>query len=62
MIAKLSEAVKVSLADPAVRKRLEDVGVEIPPADKQTPEALRAHQKAEAAKWWPVIKAAGVKP
>jgi tripartite-type tricarboxylate transporter receptor subunit TctC len=62
VIAKLSEAVKTSLADPAVRKRLEDVGVEIPPADKQTPEALRAHQKAEAAKWWPVIKAAGVKP
>jgi tripartite-type tricarboxylate transporter receptor subunit TctC len=62
VIVKLSEAVKAALADPAVRKRLEDVGVEIPPVDQQTPEALRAHQKAEADKWWPVIKAAGVKP
>jgi tripartite-type tricarboxylate transporter receptor subunit TctC len=62
VIEKLNAAVKVALADPAVRKRLEDVGVEITPVDKQTPEALRAHQKAEAAKWWPVIKAAGVKP
>ena len=62
VVAKLNEAVKVTLADPAVRKRLEDVGVEISPADKQNPEALRAHQRAEVAKWWPVIKSAGIKP
>jgi tripartite-type tricarboxylate transporter receptor subunit TctC len=62
VIEKLNAAVKTALADPAVRKRLEDVGVEIAPVDKQTPEALRAHQKAEVAKWWPVIKAANVKP
>jgi hypothetical protein len=36
--------------------------LEATPANRQTPEALRAHQKAEADKWWPVIKAAGVKP
>jgi tripartite-type tricarboxylate transporter receptor subunit TctC len=62
VIEKLNAAAKTALADPAVRKRLEDVGVEIAPLDKQTPEALRAHQKAEVAKWWPVIKAANVKP
>jgi hypothetical protein len=50
------------LADPAVRKRLGDVGVDIPPVDRQTPEALHALQKSEAAKWWPMIKAANVKP
>jgi tripartite-type tricarboxylate transporter receptor subunit TctC len=62
VIAKLNEAVKAALADAAVRKRLEEVGVEIPPVEKQTPEALRAHQRAEANKWWPVIKAANVRP
>ena len=62
VIAKLNAAVVESLADPAVRKRLGDVGVEIAPRDQQTPEVLRALQKTEAAKWWPMIKAAGVKP
>jgi tripartite-type tricarboxylate transporter receptor subunit TctC len=60
-IGKLNAAVVAALADPAVKKRLGDVGVDIPPRDQQTPEALRALQKAEAAKWWPMIKAAGVK-
>jgi tripartite-type tricarboxylate transporter receptor subunit TctC len=62
VIAKLNAAVVESLADPAVRKRLGDVGVEIAPRDQQTPEVLRALQKTEAAKWWPMIKAAGVRP
>jgi tripartite-type tricarboxylate transporter receptor subunit TctC len=62
IIGKLNDAVKTALADAAVRKRLAEVGVEIPPADKQTPEALRQHQKAEADKWWPVIKAASIRP
>jgi hypothetical protein len=43
-------------------KRFGDLGLDATPANRQTPEALRAHQKAEADKWWPVIKAAGVKP
>jgi tripartite-type tricarboxylate transporter receptor subunit TctC len=62
IVAKLNGAAKEALADPAVRKRLADVGVEIPALDKQTPGALRALQKAEAEKWWPMIKAANVKP
>lgn len=62
IVAKLNGAAKEALADPAVRKRLADVGVEIPAVDKQTPDALHALQKAEAAKWWPMIKAANVKP
>ena len=45
-----------------VRKRLADIGQDIPPREQQTAEALRAYQKAEAEKWWPMIKAAGVKP
>jgi tripartite-type tricarboxylate transporter receptor subunit TctC len=62
IVAKLNAATKEALADPAVKKRLNDVGVDLPPLDQQTPEALRALQKAEAAKWWPIIKAAEVKP
>lgn len=61
-IAKLNGAIVDALADDNVRRRLGDVGLEIAAADQQTPEALRAHQRAEAAKWWPVIKAAGIKP
>jgi tripartite-type tricarboxylate transporter receptor subunit TctC len=62
IVARLNAATKEALADPAVKKRLNDVGVDLPPLDQQTPEALRALQKAEAAKWWPIIKAANVKP
>jgi len=60
-IAKLNAAVVDALADPAVRQRLADVGLDIPPREQQTPEALAAHQKAEIDKWWPIIKAANVK-
>jgi tripartite-type tricarboxylate transporter receptor subunit TctC len=61
VVMKLNAAAREALADPAVKKRLEDIGQEIPPADQQTPEALRAHHKAETDKWWPVIKTAGIK-
>jgi len=62
IIAKLNAAMVDALADENVRKRLADIGQEIPPREQQTAEALRAYQKAEADKWWPIIKAAGVKP
>ncbi|TMJ00086.1 MAG: tripartite tricarboxylate transporter substrate binding protein BugD [Alphaproteobacteria bacterium] len=62
IIAKLNAAVVDALADPAVRQRLADVGLEIPPREQQTPQALGAYQKAEIEKWWPIIKAANIKP
>jgi hypothetical protein len=49
------------LADPAVRTRLSDLGMEIFPRDQQTSEVLAAFQKAEIEKWWPINKAAGIK-
>jgi hypothetical protein len=45
-----------ALADPAVRSRLGDLGMEIFPREWQTPEALAALVKADAEKWWPLIK------
>ena len=61
VIAKLDAAVVETLADPAVRQRFMEIGQEIWPRDKQTPEALSAQQKAEIEKWWPIIKAANIK-
>lgn len=61
VVAKLNGAVREALADPAIRKRFQDLGQEIPAPEQQTPEALRAHHKAETDKWAPLIKAAGIK-
>jgi tripartite-type tricarboxylate transporter receptor subunit TctC len=59
--AKINAAVMDALADPMVRAQLAELGQEILPRDRQTPGALAAFQKAEIEKWWPIIKAAGIK-
>jgi tripartite-type tricarboxylate transporter receptor subunit TctC len=61
VIAKLVSATKAALADPNVRRRLAELGQDLPPLDQQGPEPLRAYQKAELDKWVPIIKAANVK-
>ena len=62
VIAKLSAAAMETLADPTMQQRLAQMGEEIPPREQQMPEALAAFQKAEIEKWWPIIKAANIKP
>jgi tripartite-type tricarboxylate transporter receptor subunit TctC len=61
IITRLNAAMIQVLADPVTRKRLGDLGIQISAVDQQSPEALRAFQKAEAARWWPIMKASGIK-
>lgn len=61
VIAKLNAAAVDALNDLGVRKQLENLGLQLPPTSQLAPEALGAWQKAEIAKWWPMIKAANVK-
>ena len=61
IIAKLNATMLQVLADPSVQKRFGELGIEITPPAQQTPEALRAYQKQEAERWWPIIKASGIK-
>jgi tripartite-type tricarboxylate transporter receptor subunit TctC len=62
IVAKLNAAVVDAFADPAVRARLAELELQIPSREQQTPAALAALQKAEIEKWWPIVKAAGLKP
>jgi tripartite-type tricarboxylate transporter receptor subunit TctC len=61
IVMRLNGAVLDALADPAIRKRLEDLGLEVAPREQLTPEALRAFHEAEIEKWVPIVKAVDVK-
>lgn len=61
IVAKLNAAAVDALNDPGARKQLESLGLQMPPQDQLAPQALGGWQKAEIAKWWPIIKAADVK-
>lgn len=62
IVAKLNAATVEALADSDVRSRLAELALNIFPREQQTPAALAALQKAEIEKWWPIIKAANIKP
>jgi tripartite-type tricarboxylate transporter receptor subunit TctC len=60
-IARLNGAAVETLSDPVVRKRLAELGQDIFPRERQTPQALASFHKAEIDKWWPILKAANIK-
>jgi len=61
IIARLNVAATDALRDAQLKQRFTEMGQEVPPRERQTPEALAALQAAEIAKWWPIIKEAGIK-
>jgi tripartite-type tricarboxylate transporter receptor subunit TctC len=62
VVDELNAAAAEAMADPVFKQRMIDLALEMPPADELTPEALGALQKAGIEKWWPLMKAAGIKP
>src|ERR1051325_11226413 len=60
-IDKLNAAAVQAMADPGFKKRMVELALEMPPSDELTPEALAALQKREIDRWWPLMKAAGIK-
>ena len=59
--ARLNAVMMETLADPTVTRKFQELGLDKPVREQQTPEALRAFQKAEIDKWWPIIKAHNIK-
>ena len=60
-IARLNAVMVQVLAEPVVRTRFTELGLDVAAREQQTPEGLAAFHKAEIEKWWPIIKAANVK-
>jgi tripartite-type tricarboxylate transporter receptor subunit TctC len=61
VVAKLNAAAIKALDDPAVQKRIEALGMTVPAKAELTPKSLHDYHKSELDKWWPIIKAAGIK-
>ncbi len=59
VLSRINGAMKTALKDPALMKRLEDVGVQVVPESLQTPDGLRNHLRAEVERWGALIRKAG---
>jgi tripartite-type tricarboxylate transporter receptor subunit TctC len=62
VVDRLNAAAVQAMADPTFRKRMIELALEMPPSDQLTPEALLALQRTEIDRWWPLMRAAGIKP
>lgn len=58
-LAALNTALRTALKDPALVKRLDEVGVQVVAESLQTPEGLRTHLKSEIERWGALIRRAG---
>jgi tripartite-type tricarboxylate transporter receptor subunit TctC len=61
IVTRLNTAMMQALAEPDVRRRFAELGLDIAAREQQTPEGLARFQKTEMDKWWPIIKASGIR-
>jgi tripartite-type tricarboxylate transporter receptor subunit TctC len=61
VVARLNAALVQALAEPKVKERFADLGLEVASREQQSSEGLAAFVKAEMDKWWPIIKSANIK-
>jgi tripartite-type tricarboxylate transporter receptor subunit TctC len=61
IVTRLNTAMVKALAEPDVRRRFTELGLDIAAREQQTPDGLAKFQKAEMEKWWPIIKASGIR-
>ena len=60
-IGKLNAAVMRALGNEDVKKRLAAAGHDVFPRSQQTPGALAEYHKAEIDRWWPIVRATGLR-
>jgi len=61
IIAKLNAAANAAMSDPVFQKKIVELGLDMPPQAQRSPEGLAAKRDSDDAKWWPIIKGAGLK-
>jgi len=61
IIETLNATLRTVLAEASVQRRFDELGIQISARERQSPEALRAFQKVESERWWPIIKASNLK-
>ena len=61
IVARLNSAIAAALAGQAIKARFVDLGFDVAPPDQQSPDGLATLQKTEIDRWWPIIKALGIK-
>ena len=61
IVAKVNAAALAAMADPGAHRRIADLGMQVPPPERLTPAAFAAFHRAEVEKWYPIVKAAGIK-
>jgi tripartite-type tricarboxylate transporter receptor subunit TctC len=60
IVRKLNKAMSDTLDDPAIRKRLEELGLEVVPTERRTPEYLAKYLPTEIERWAKVVHRAGI--
>jgi tripartite-type tricarboxylate transporter receptor subunit TctC len=60
IVRKLNKAMSDTVDDPVIRKRLEELGLEILPPEQRSPEYLAKYLPQDIERWGKVVKAAGI--